>query len=310
MSPNQIEFKITKDSSAQNVDLDNMSIEASAAFVVLLNSMNNILKYYNSNNEIKVKLVKGSAAINVVSTENIISTIESDFEDVLGNKSGNQILVENWREIQKVLSSDGLEYEAKFAYTNKPPSSSLVTRLRTSNQIRLRKTEYIFTGIEFLTGKLIEVGGKTPNIHILDQFDNKIKIGCTEGNAKVARRYLYEPLYVSAFCRTKDNFPNLYWFCDVYNDGVMMNELNALYNRIFTTDSVVGQLINIHDIGKEVLEKDPSYIMMRRFMKMFDYEYVDYRYMKSLMVLTKGIKNHGELGGIREKIVEKYNKRN
>jgi hypothetical protein len=191
MAENKLEFIISKDAAHRDVELDGMSINAARAFSILLSATISIVQLNDDSEGVKIQIKTGSAVIVAEGSENQIAEIEQNFNDVIQYKSSNKELVIGWREVQKLFHANGLEYSANIFRNNQ--KISIFNTLKTSKKLRARPVSYqINSSIRFLEGKLIEVGGANPNIHIEGPDGKKLTINCTESSAKKANRFLYK----------------------------------------------------------------------------------------------------------------------
>ena len=189
MSDYKLELKIIKDSKQGDPKLSGMSVDAAKSFVTLLNCLTKIIELSTDSKDVSIEIKTGSlVAVANSSTEQKIIKIQRDYEDVINHKSANIQLVGEWRNIQKLIQSNGLTYDAAFHIkTQKIP---IVQQIKTAKPFRAySKRKKGHTDIIFVTGELIAVGGKKPNIHVLNEKNVRIIADCKRTDAIKANRY-------------------------------------------------------------------------------------------------------------------------
>lgn len=305
MSNNQIEFIIKRDAAQNDIELDNMSLEAAKALVVILNSITEIIELTPDNSDLKVQITSGSAVVAASGTESQIRLIERNFEEVVHNKSKNKELVKKWRAIQTLFLKNGIQYEANLRFGNQSPTS-IITYLKQPKPYRTATSrEPLHINIEFLKGKLIAVGGKKPNIHIEIQ-DKRYTISCSETQAKNAQRYLYDEILLSTWTRNTRG-KNEYEFCDVYGNPNVYEDFKAYINEFKNGVDDIEVLESLHyQIRKYLIAKD--YINAKKFIKLFNHNSTDINTLKTILIATQSFKENDQIGKERKKMKEIFEK--
>lgn len=287
MSVNKLELAITKDKKSRDVELDAMSLEAAKAFVVLVESLTNIVALTPNNEEIKIKVQKGSAA--VILEGKGVSAIQANFSKIVNNNSTNKALVGQWRKIQELFTANGLEYKAN-SYTS-AGETSILNLLRDSKKLRAKRTYKppIQTQIRFIDGKLIAVGGKNPNIHIEGSAGEKTVIACTEKNAKKAMNYLYSPIMLSVWAK-ENNVTKSFEMCDSYSEKQreVRDDFISFLKEFTTASDEVASLKLLHYKCRRFVE-NADYVNLVKFIRLFNHESSDINILKTILIITHSL---------------------
>jgi len=303
MSENKIEFRIVKDTSGKHIDLKSMSIGAARSMVVILQSLTNILNEVGDGRNVKIKISKGSAAIAALGPENVIKKVQTGFNEVAENRCTNKQLVEHWLSIQSLIKSNGLEYDANF-YT-KSGKTSLVDTIKNSKKFRVKSKRRRVgkdTDLIFLSGKLIEIGGKNPNIHIIADNEEKYTIACNEDEAIKVNKFLYKQLDLSVWRTKKTNGIITYLFCDFYINEKTFDLLKVFLDQ-FNNEDDVKSLLVLHDQLRDFI-KAGDLGNLRKFLRLFQHECLDASTLKTILIGTKAIKEKEEISELRSSIKE------
>jgi hypothetical protein len=297
---NKLEFKITKDLNNKDIDLKSMSLAASKSFLILLESLTKIIELTPNSKGIKIQIIEGSATAAAIGTASQINDVETEFNDIVNHKSSNKEIVEKWGSLQELFTKNGLQYEANF-YKNSKKTSVLET-IKSARKFTpkiKRKRRRSDTNLLFMSGRLIEVGGKKPNIHLLDSSDNRYTINCNEINAKRANRYLYEPINISTWAKIKEGYKSHYEFCDVYGNVETFNDFKEFMADYYLDDDEISSLKKLHYKCKSFLDVQ-DFGSLRKFMKLFNHPIAEPNALKTILVITSDFKDNDRISGVRQ----------
>ncbi|MEO6612412.1 MAG: hypothetical protein ABIT05_06725 [Chitinophagaceae bacterium] len=302
MSDDRLEFKITHDLQKKDVYLEDMSLEIAKVFVVIIQSITGIVELTSKNKNLKISVRKGSAVICVEGSE--IKTVETKFRQVIERRSTNKQLVEQWRRIQNVLNEDGAEYEANFYRKGK--KISIIEDLKSSKKLRTRRKEKppVKTNIEFLTGRLMAVGGKKPNIHVeVAKQEKALVIECTELKANKAKAFLYKKIWLSVWVTQKGEEKE-YVMCDSYweTQQNLFNRFSQFIKDMENSEDEIESLKILHYRCQEYL-KNQDYGTYRKFLRLFNTESSDLNVLKTLLIVSRPF-NESEILGLLLKELE------
>jgi hypothetical protein len=289
MSQNRLEIKITTDVDDQHVNIKAMSLKAAQSFLLLFESITKIVELTPGNKDTTIQITPGSVVV-AAEGESIIKA-KKEFDKIVENRSTNKELVEQWRRIQGVFSANGLQYEANF-YTG-GHKTTFFKILKDRQKLRTKAVVKKFsTELEFITGKLIAVGGKHPNIHV--EVNGKIlpPVSCTEGSATKAKAYLYQPIRFSAWAKKGGNLKK-YTLCDSYANESIYNELDAMVRELFELEEVEA-LKQVHYYCRSFLDRQ-DYGNFRKFMRLFIHESTDINILKMILVATQSVGQNEKL---------------
>ena len=298
---NKFEIKIVKEVNGDIVHLNEMSLQASQSLVKIIEGINKIIEAENDP-FIKVRLVEGCVGVEIDAPTIKMNKIQDEVKKVLNKESRNTPYIEALREIQTVFKANGITYGDKIFSGD--ATIELVAQLKAIADIRAPKQmsdkEYI--GIEFFKGKLFENGGKKPNIHI-ESIGERYKINCTnESQARRVRNELYQEVRVSAWVTKTPDKKFVYTFCDYYkeDDKITFQELKDTVGYIIT-GSGTESLEKIHDIFYEFIANE-RFESARLFIKTFCHERIDNNILRTLLLVTKGMKERTEFKDLVQEI--------
>lgn len=290
MNESRLEIKIIKDVNEKNIDLKAMSLRAAQSFLLLFESVTKIVELTPDNKEVEIQVTSGSAVI--AAEGEPITKAQEEFEKILENKSTNKEIVEQWRRIQSVFTENGLQYEGNFVVNGERIPFYEILRKRKSLRAKPITPKRFTTELEFLTGKLIAVGGKSPNIHVEVDGQTISPIACTETNASKAKVYLYQTILFSSWARKADGTKR-YTLCDSYGNENIYDELKTFISKFYSLEQVEALKL-LHYQCRKYLENQ-DYGKLRKFFRLFIHDSTDINIIKIILIVTQSVKEHGSL---------------
>jgi hypothetical protein len=288
MKKGKLELKIIKDTDGSEISLDSMSLAASKAFIVFIQSLTQIAEQITDKKDVKIIVTKGSASVALEAVEEEIENIECKYNDVIKYSSSNSDFIDPMRAIQSVICANGLQYEANIIKESIGSKRAIIDGFKQrrkffSKTTRTKKQEF---KIEFLSGKLLEIGGKKPNIHIVCGKDT-ICVACTEEEAWKVNQFIYKEIYLSVKAQYKNGVRTKIEFCDFYANEDDFNELKYLYEKCIN-DNGLERFDFIYDyvVGKLTKElKDAGYL--NKLMRLFQYDFSDRGVLRTILTAIK-----------------------
>ena len=294
MSEEKLEFKITKDANGKDIELTNLSVEATESLILLLQSMKDIISNTPGAENAKIQVVKGSATVMTVAASDVIQNFQKDFQNVLNKKETDPHKVAPWRDLQNLFKANGLIYEANF-YT-KAKKISVEKEIKRAKEFRAKPVKKQSTySLQFVKGKLMEVGGANPNIHLQDLRPVK----CSEPQAIMVNKFLYQE--IELLVRRKETLDNEeYTFCEFFiNDEQKIYFKNLLH--LLETKSLDDFLFDLHFEIKKLLDAQ-QFGVVAKLIRLFDHSSIDVNIIKTILVITKSFAEQGELKEVRAKL--------
>ena len=112
MAEPKLEFRIVRDVKDQKIQMDNMSVDVSNALLIILKATTRIVELTPNHKNIRICVKEGSAVVSIQGTA--VEAVQKQFTQIVERKSSNKELVEEWRNIQTLFTSNGIQYEAAF----------------------------------------------------------------------------------------------------------------------------------------------------------------------------------------------------
>lgn len=292
MRKDKLEFKIITDSNGKKIELDNLTVEAAQALMVFVESLTKIAEQSSNPEKVKISVTPGSACVALEAPEEEIREIENEMKVVSRNKSTKKAFVEPLRAMQVLISNNGLGYEANVIKNNhKTPILDLFKQKRRFQLAPKEKIKSEFS-IAFFDGKLIEVGGKNPNIHILIN-DKKQTVSCSEEQARKVNSFLYNDIKISAWEQKVKGQKSVYTFCDNYVNDSLYDELKVFVDNNLQKEGT-APLKDIHYKLRDYFNSK-KFGEANKLIKLFCNDNVDIGRLRTILVIAKSFRDNDKL---------------
>lgn len=296
MSDNEILFRITEFDNGEEIFLDNMSIEVADKFQDFLKLFTDLAKLYQTNNDIKVNVYKGSAAFALKSNKSKIELINDDFVAICEDRLDNPDSARCLRKIQDEIKNVPYKMELAIIIDNnvKPYLSHFRRdkRFKVPVQARLRR----ISSIEFIKGELEEIGGKSINFHVLlPETTTRIIVSCKDkSEAKRIGHYIFSNVFVvvqkNETSKIVRNFLDVYnsqqefeYFMNWYEDIQSLEGIER-YDKIYSTFEAI-----LEDATKEWEIKLKR---IRKHIRLFDSKHTEPGMLRTILIVLKPFKDN------------------
>jgi len=293
MADSKLEIRIIEDQEGTHIDLNNLTLEASKSIQIILDSFSKIIEEENNDNLV-ISIKEGSACVAINAPEHQLEIVHNKFQEVLNHRSTDGVYVDSLKAIQKRVQFIDLKYQ--ISYVNPTSSVNLLEGFKQTRKFKKKRRSPLRDQnlkLTFIKGKMIEIGGKYPNIHIEQGFDS-YTISCSEKQARRVQGYLYnENVMISAWTKKNIDGKFLYSFCDHYVNEELFNELNTFIEENLTL-SGTRPLKDLHNKLVECL-KNEDFGKVKKIIKLFKTDLTDINRLRTILRSTKYFKSEDEL---------------
>lgn len=305
-----IQFRITKDSSGGDVELDNLSIKETNTLIEILTAFSNIAAYENKP-DLTIGIKRGSACATINGEEGL-QVVRDGFMKVFNNDpERSNVYVHNLQIVKDKLKTSELEFELSFS--ERGERVQVIDLF--DNKFRKRREKKAVENnfkIEFFEAELMSSGGNKPNFHVKDA-GQPYTIACSKEDAIRVSPFLYKNVKFSAWGKMTSKNKMEYTLCDIYNanERDFYNEFKAFFSEIKALDGT-EPIKRIHYKLKGFYS-ERQFKESRKFIKLFCNEFADINYLTTILIISKAFKEHEDLKDllikIEELIVSKTNAR-
>lgn len=302
MADNRFEIRIVKEADGSDATLENLSVAAAQSLAEILESLSKIAAYENQNNDVRIKVTKGSACAAIEAPSNKLVVIKDNIEKVTNYESEDEVYVKSLRNIQDVIKSNGLTYEAFLS--DDTSVTNILDKFKQDRTFRKRRTVKKYVKkfhVEFFSGQLFAVGGKNPNIHI-ESAGESYPIDCDEKQAIVVNKFLYQNIKISTWAKVAEGKKPVYYFCDHYINETTYKTLKE-FVQLNTGLSGTEIFKNIHYSILDFVQTQ-DFGGLRKFIRLFTSDFVDVQRQRAVLMTLKEFKNHEDIEDLYENLVE------
>ncbi|TVZ47976.1 hypothetical protein [Olleya sp. Hel_I_94] len=295
MSDSKLEIKIIEDQQGAHIDLDNLSVDASKSLQIILESFTRIAQEEN-NEDFSISIKKGSACIALSAPETKLHIVHKKVIDVLEYNSSNETYVESLKAIQQRVGFKDFKFEIIYSDSQNNEIVDLLPGFKQNRKFSrkkriARKNQPL--KIKFIQGKLYEIGGKRPNIHIQQGLESH-KIKCTELQAKKVKGLLYnEDVMFSAWETIGADKKTVLTYCDNYVNKDLFDELES-FMVLNLNQNGTKPIKDLHNILVENI-KIADFGKVKKIIKLFKTELTDVNRLRAILLCTKPFKDRDDL---------------
>jgi len=301
----KFEFKVVTDKEGKAVQLEDMSVDAAKAFLTFYQTLVSLAELSGEGLDPRIGIKPGSAVASVIGAT--AERINNDFASVSTAQCSDPEIVKLWRDVQTQIQANGLSYEIN--HITSKGVEALHNEIKASKTFVKKpiKSQYA-NSIKFFSGRLINVGGKYPNIHI-EVDGKKITIDCKEQTALDAKDYLYKPIRVAVWAKVAgQGSNNAYELADVYPNDDEYNAFKTYFEELGAGDKIAS-LTNIHRRIKALLTEG-DFHTLRRLLQLWLHPTTDIQTLKIILVITKSFSQDRRLSGYIELFQGYFNLQN
>jgi hypothetical protein len=285
-----------------------MSLATAKAFAILVDSLIGIAELTPKNKDITIEIKEGSACVALHGEP--VSVIKKELDQIVSIQSVESGKVKYWNDMREVISANGFDFKAEFTLQGR--TSSLMSILKSSKKLVVKRTKNppVSTNIVFMTGKLIAVGGKFPNIHIDDENNQRQVLKCSYASATKAKAFLYQDIVLSAWSEKKAKSTD-YELCDSYyqKDIGIYNEFKDFIEKFKAAEDDIASYKLLHYQCRRYLDKQ-DYGTYRKFLRLFIQEKMDINILNTILIISESLRNNDQLKELLDRLEQIFDGKN
>ncbi|PHQ31189.1 hypothetical protein [Leeuwenhoekiella nanhaiensis] len=296
MSKERIEIKLEYVGDDQ-VDLQNMSLQALESFLLVTTSLKNIAE--NITKDVTFTIKKGSAYSSVNGSTSAIENIYKSIDQAISGESNDEVITSNLRNIQREIQNQVFKYQFKYA------DFKLDERIKKAKKITKKRSNSQYEKeLAIVSGFFNSIGGNDPNYHFDFGFNNRLKVECNILDVDELKDYLYKNiscLVLKKFSE-EDNEKTSYTHLTVFEDG-QEARFRPFIKKLNKETDIFRRL----DLIYEFIDASTSRIKdLKVLLKSYDSIFNDINEFKTLLILTKSLKNNEEIKDYRSNLLTHF----
>jgi hypothetical protein len=281
-----IEIVLKKDSQGNDIELDNMSLDASKSLREILDALISIVEHEKHLN-LHLGLEKGSAAQKIIGDEPNLKIVYNKILDAANCKPERDNFYVNQLNVIYKSIKNIREYDIYYnSYSSKESIKPLFKKKFKNTKLRDLDSEY---KVEFISGILELNGGKKPNFHLKDN-DISYTIQCSFDEAVKVNPFLYKEIKVSAWVKKKKEKLE-YTFCDLYSgeSEIYFEEFKSFFLQLSEKKGTES----FHFISEKLehFYDSKNYSGAKKFIRLFLTKHSLPIYLRTILVISKAFKN-------------------
>lgn len=290
------------------ISLNSLSAEALDSFIAVVSSLKSIAAGIGQVDNLVFTIREGSALCAVEAPDETITAIYNELDQALKGESEDKEFTGHLRRIQEQVCRSNFKY--RFVY--KRPSGQDINihpRLLDSSRIAVKRSRKNPTyRVRILVGFLNQIGGKVPNYHFDYGHGETKKISCTEDEAKVINKFLYQTVNALVICKEPGNPEKP----TDYVHKMILNQSQADGLRGFLFDynrepDLINKLSLIHEFVDRIFSaSNPDFDLLKILLIGFNDRNLHLSELKTLLVISKPVADALAIKDVRTSLLETY----
>ncbi|TNJ47119.1 hypothetical protein KFZ70_05035 [Tamlana fucoidanivorans] len=297
-----IQIILSKDSDGKDINLLNMSLDETKSLRQILDAFIKIVEHEADLN-LKIGVKQGSAVPLMLSPDNQMEVVYNKIKDAHENSPERDNLYVNELNVIRDVIDDKFDFDIVY---NRESSVKESLKPLFTKRFRNRRVRRVYRNdfsVKFIDGWLEQNGGVKPNFHLVVN-DEKITIQCNHEEARKVNPFLYNEIKISAWTKDK-NGRIQYSFCDIYagKSEDYYYDFKKFFNEL--KDKKGTEPFHLISEKLEGFYDGQNYSGAKKFIRVFLSNYASPVYLRTILVISKGFKDHEDLSEILAEVENK-----
>lgn len=304
--PNIIKIGLTE-IDGQAVHLTSMSIAALESFLQSVEALKQLVSHSVGQDHVRFNILEGSAACEAdFTTDTQFDIFRSDIAQAISGESEDEVIIRSLNTLGKEIKSDQTTYYCNILQ-GEAILINLAEELRSRPRLTRSRDNYSLKP-RIVSGTLQNVGGASPNYHIAYSTSDHVTIDCkSQDEALTVNPYLYQYVSVLTIERTWTRAGRNH---DYFHVGLLDENIRPIIHQFITRynneSDLVTKLGFMYDLVDEAFTADLGHRVVKYLLKLFKNKTYHQSEIKTVLVISKGMKEHPELSTDREELLALY----
>jgi len=295
--------------NGEAVQLHSLSASGLLSFTTVLESLRKLAIAIAGDENVRFSIKSGSAQAIAITDDEVGQSIADTLEQAIEGEISDEELLDPIRKMHREIIRDDLNYGITLQRAGQT-INNFKTIFQSKSRIILKPQPGFLVTSEVLRAKVIAVGGKSPNYHLIMEDETEIIINCSESDAMEVNPFLYKRInvLVQKTSYKRENKKDFYSHVAVIQDPVIIifDQFFSVYNS--RTDLMV-RLQMLYDVFDQIMTlNERKFEVINLLLSQFDKNDVDINEVKTLLLLSNGFKDATQVQAIISKLEQRYQK--
>lgn len=290
------------------VSLKSMSPDALESFMSVMSSLKAIAIYIADENELSFSITEGSAQCLLNAPDHLMDSIYDELDTAIKGESGDKEVTTYLRSIQDQITREKFSYRFLYKKHDKP-TVDLYFALNKCKRISVkrRRNQYDYK-LKIISGFLNQIGGSTPNYHFDYGGGKKITIGCSIGQAKNIKQFLYQDVHSLLLCKEwYDDEKRDEYMHKIILDEELVNDLKKYVISYNKEDDLIKKLTTTYDFIDKMFAEKKGHRALYSLLLAFNDKHFHLSELKTILLISKSFTEFSDIREVRDILKITYN---
>lgn len=279
--------------NGEEVNLHDLSASGLLSFTTVLESLRKLAIAVAGNENVRFSIESGSARAIAITDDLVGQSLSDTIEQALEGEISDKEILDPIRIIHKEIIRNDLNYGITLRRAGLPVSDFKdIFQSKTRIVLKTKRGSKILS--EVIQAKVIAVGGKNPNYHLILDDESEIIVKCTESDAMEVNSFLYKRIHVlvqkTSF--TRENKKDIFT-----HEAVLQESETQIFHHFFSVynfrKDIMYKLQMLYDVFETIMAlKERKFEIVGILLRQFDKEDADINELKTLLILSNGMKGN------------------
>ncbi len=305
----QLVITLENEKNGEAVQLHNLSASGLLSFTTVLESLRKLAIAIAGDENVRFSIESGSARAVAITDDEVGQSIAATLEQAIDGEISDKNLLEPIRNIHREIIREDLNYGITLQRAGLTVNN-FKSIFQSKTRIILKPKRGTSISIEVLQAKVIAVGGKNPNYHLIMEDESEVIVKCTEGDAMNVNSYLYKIINVlvqkTSYKRENKK--------DIYTHGAILHDPEIhIFHHFFSVynsrKDIMLKLQMLYNVFEEIMVlEERKFEIVGILLRQFDKEDININELKTLLILSNGMKENIAIKGVYYALEHRYKK--
>ena len=304
----QLVITLQTEKNGEAVQLHNLSASGLLSFTSVLESLRKLAIAIAGDENVRFSIESGSARAIAITDDVVGQSMSDTIEQALDGEISDKEILEPIRIIHKEIIRNDLTYGITLKRAG-ITVSDFKDIFQSKTRIVLKTKKGATISSEVIQAKVIAVGGKNPNYHLVIEDESEIIVKCSENDAMNVNPFLYQKIsvLVQKTSYKRENKKDIFT-----HEAVLKEPETQIFHHFFSiynSRNLMYKLQMLYDVFEKIMALEVrKFEIVGILLRQFDKEDIDINELKTLLILSNGMKENTIIKGVYHTLEQRYKK--
>ncbi len=297
--------------NGEAVQLHDLSASGLLSFTTVLESLRKLAIAIAGDENVRFSIQSGSAQAIAITDDAVGQSMSDTLEQAIEGEISDKEILDPIRIMHREIIREDLNYGISLQRAG-ITVNNFKDIFQSKTRIVLKTIRGSKISSEVIQAKVIAVGGKNPNYHLVMEDDNEIIVKCSENEAMAVNSFLYQRIsvLVQKTSYKRENKNDIF-----YHGAVLQKPETQIFDKFFSIynsrNDLMYKLQMLYDVFEAIMAlEERKFEIVGILLRQFDKEDNDINELKTLLILSNGMKENFAIREIYYALEHRYKKQN